>query len=628
MELSTGVREKHLIQNRLMVAAIGGACLLILLVVRLIWLQLIETERFQTASEANRLQTLPVSPARGLIVDRNGLILAENRPNLQLLLVPEEVDDIDVMVSEVRSRIEFTDGDAERFAKNLKSRRRPRDPVVVKDDLSESEAALIAVDLFQFPGLQIEARPTRFYPYGGLTAHSLGYVGRLSLNELQAIEESRYAGTETIGKSGVEKAYEDALLGQVGVERVETSARGQIMRSVDRDDPVPGADIPLHLDIGLTAKLYEALGDRRGAIVAMDPQTGGILGLASAPTYDANAFIGGISQAEYAALQVNQDTPLFNRALRGQYPPGSTIKPMLGLVGLHYGAVTWEKEISDRGFFQLSGDDHKYRDWKKWGHGRVNIEKAVIESCDTYFYEMAVRLGIDQMSEGMRWFGFGRRQGRDIQGDLPGILPSREWKRQARNQSWYLGETVISGIGQGFWVTTPLQLAAATTAMARRGNFIEPHFSVLEDVDAGAPVPLGDSMDWERMIDAMEDVLHGERGTARGAARGLNYRIAGKTGTVQVVGIAQEEEYEEEEIDERLRDHALFVGLAPADSPSIVLALVIENGGSGGTTAAPVARQIFDYWMLERNEGALAPDETYVSIMNQQVLGYGNADSN
>lgn len=611
-----------------MVAAIGGACLLILLVVRLIWLQLIETERFQTASEANRLQTLPVSPARGLIVDRNGLILAENRPNLQLLLVPEEVDDIDVMVSEVRSRIEFTDGDAERFAKNLKSRRRPRDPVVVKDDLSESEAALIAVDLFQFPGLQIEARPTRFYPYGGLTAHSLGYVGRLSLNELQAIEESRYAGTETIGKSGVEKAYEDALLGQVGVERVETSARGQIMRSVDRDDPVPGADIPLHLDIGLTAKLYEALGDRRGAIVAMDPQTGGILGLASAPTYDANAFIGGISQAEYAALQVNQDTPLFNRALRGQYPPGSTIKPMLGLVGLHYGAVTWEKEISDRGFFQLSGDDHKYRDWKKWGHGRVNIEKAVIESCDTYFYEMAVRLGVDQMSEGMRWFGFGRRQGRDIQGDLPGILPSREWKRQARNQSWYLGETVISGIGQGFWVTTPLQLAAATTAMARRGNFIEPHFSVLEDVDAGAPVPLGDSMDWERMIDAMEDVLHGERGTARGAARGLNYRIAGKTGTVQVVGIAQEEEYKEEEIDERLRDHALFVGFAPADSPSIVLALVIENGGSGGTTAAPVARQIFDYWMLERNEGALAPDETYVSIMNQQVLGYGNADSN
>lgn len=628
MELSTGVREKNLIQSRVAVAALGGGFLLLLLLTRLVWLQLIETERFQTASEANRLQTLPVGPARGLIVDRNGVVLAENRPNLQLLLVPEEVPDLDQMIAEVRQRIEFTDSDAERFAKNLKTRRRPRDPVVVKDELSESDAARIAVDLFRFPGLQIEARPTRFYPYGGLTAHSLGYVGRLSLDELKSIEESRYAGTETIGKLGVEKAYEDALLGQVGVERVETSARGQIMRSVDREDPIPGADIPLHIDIGLTAKLYDVLGDNRGAIVAIDPKNGGILGLASAPTYDANSFIGGIGQAEYKALQVDRDTPLFNRALRGQYPPGSTIKPMLGLVGLHYGAVSWKTEISDRGFFQLSGNDHKYRDWKKWGHGRVNMDKAVIESCDTYFYEMAVRLGIDQMSEGMQHFGFGRRQGRDIQGDLPGILPSREWKRAARNQPWYLGETVISGIGQGFWVTTPLQLAAATTAMARRGNFIEPHFSVLEDVDAGAPVPLGESMDWERMIDAMEDVLHGERGTARGAARGLNYRIAGKTGTAQVVSIGQEDEYDANELEERLRDHALFVGFAPADSPSIVVALIIENGGSGGTTAAPVARKIFDYWLLDRNEGSRPPDTNYVTKINQRVLEPKHADSN
>ena len=628
MELSTGVREKNLIQSRVAVAALGGGILLFLLLTRLIWLQLVETERFQTASEANRLQTLPVGPARGLIVDRNGVVLAENRPNLQLLLVPEEVPDMDQLIAEVRKRIEFTDSDAERFAKNLKTRRRPRDPVVVKDELPESDAARIAVDLFRFPGLQIEARPTRHYPYGGLTAHSLGYVGRLSLNELKNIEESRYAGTETIGKLGVEKAYEDMLLGQVGVERVETSARGQIMRSVDREDPTPGADIPLHMDIGLTAKLYDVLGDNRGAIVAIDPKNGGILGLASAPTYDANSFIGGISQAEYTALQVDRDTPLFNRALRGQYPPGSTIKPMIGLVGLHYGAVSWKTEIADRGFFQLSGDDHKYRDWKKWGHGRVNMDKAVIESCDTYFYEMAVRLGIDQMSEGMQHFGFGRRQGRDIQGDLPGILPSREWKRSARNQPWYLGETVISGIGQGFWVTTPLQLAAATTAMARRGNFIEPHFSLLEDVDAGAPVPIGESMDWERMIDAMEDVLHGERGTARGAARGLNYRIAGKTGTAQVISIGQEEEYDAAELEERLRDHALFVGFAPADSPSIVVALIIENRGSGGTTAAPVARKIFDYWLLDRNEGSRPPNTNYVATINQRVLEPKHANSN
>lgn len=628
MELSTGVREKNLIQSRVVVAALGGLVLLSLLLARLIWLQLVETERFQTASEANRLQTLPVGPARGLIIDRNGVVLAENRPNLQLLLIPEEVTDLDELIAEVRQRIEFTDSDAERFAKNLKTRRRPRDPVVVKDDLSESDAARIAVDLFRFPGLQMEARPTRYYPYGGLTAHSLGYVGRLSLDELNRIEESRYAGTETIGKLGIEKAYEDALLGQVGVERVETSARGQIMRSVDREDPVPGADIPLHLDIGLTAKLYDVLGDKRGAIVAIDPMNGGILGLASAPTYDANSFIGGISQAEYSALQVDRDTPLFNRALRGQYPPGSTIKPMIGLVGLHYGAVSWKSEYFSRGFFQLPGNEHKYRDWKEWGHGRVNMDKAIIESCDTYFYDMAVRLGIDQMSEGMKHFGFGRRQGRDIQGDLPGILPSRDWKRAARNESWYLGETVISGIGQGFWVTTPLQLAAATTATARRGNFIEPHFSVFEDVDAGSPVPLGTSMDWERMIDAMEGVLHGETGTARGAARGLNYRIAGKTGTAQVVSIGQEEEYDADEIEERFRDHALFVGFAPADAPRIVLALIIENGGSGGSTAAPAARKVFDYWLLDRDAGASPPDFDYIATINQRVLEPKHADSN
>ena len=628
MELSTGVREKNLIHGRVLVATFFGAFLLLLLLSRLIWLQLVETERFQTASEANRLQTLPIGPARGLITDRNGLVLAENRPNLQLLVVPEEFDDLDVAIAEVRARIDFSDGDAERFAKNFKSRRRPLDPVVIKDDLSESDAARIAVDLFRFPGLKIKARPTRHYPYGGLTAHSLGYVGRLSLNELKNIDERKYAGTDTIGKLGVEKAYEDVLLGQVGVERVETSARGQIMRSVEREDPKPGSNIPLHLDIGLTAKLYEVLGNRRGAIVAIDPLNGGILGLASTPTYDANSFIGGISQAEYKALQSNRDTPLFNRALRGQYPPGSTIKPMLGLVGLHYGAVNWKTEYFSRGFFQLPGNDHKYRDWKEWGHGIVTMDKAIIESVDTYLLQMANKLGIDQMSEGMKWFGFGRRQGRDIQDDSPGILPSRAWKREARNQSWYQGETVISGIGQGFWVTTPLQLAAATTAVARRGNFIDPHFSVLEDLDAGAPVPIGKPIDWERMIDAMEGVMHDENGTARGAGQGLNYRIAGKTGTVQIFSIGQEEEYEASEIDERLRDHALFVGFAPADAPSIVIALIIENGGSGGTTAAPAARQIFDYWLLRRNKGSIFPDVTYAARMNDQILGYKNASSN
>lgn len=630
MDLRTGTREKQLIQGRVIIAGLGVFFLLLLLISRLVWLQLIETERFATASEENRLQTLPVSPARGLIVDRNGIVLADNLPRLQLLVVPEEVKDLEKLINDVANHIEMTTDHIEAFQTNLKNRRRPRDPVILRDHLDDLNAAKMAVDLHKYPALRIEARPSRFYPYGGLTAHSLGYVGRLSIAELNSIDERQYAGTEMIGKLGVEKSYERLLLGEVGVERVETSARGQIMRTVERDDPKPGQTINLHMDIGLQAKLYSILGNRRGAIVAIDPATGGILGLASTPSFDANQFASGISQRAFQELQSNPDTPLFNRALRGQYPPGSTIKPMLGLVGLHYGAVSWKTEIIDRGFFQLSGNEHKYRDWKKWGHGRVNMDKAIVESCDTYFYEMSVRLGIDQMAEGMAHFGFGRRQGKDVPGGLSGILPSRDWKKKARGESWYLGETVIAGIGQGYWITTPLQLATATVAVARRGNFIEPRYAILsnETPDYGRAIPLVGALDWEQMIDSMEGVLHQEYGTARSSAKDLTYRIAGKTGTAQVVGIAQDTEYDAEEVDERFRDHALFLGFAPADAPSIALALIIENGGSGGTTAAPIARNIFDYWLIDRNEGQALPNLDFVSDTNALVVGNSDVYSN
>lgn len=625
MELRTGVPERRLIGQRVLIAAFCGVCLLMLLLTRLIWLQLIEHERFVTASEANRLQTIPIGPARGLILDRNGLVLAENTPRLRVSVVPEESDDLEAFIDAVRERITLTDAEFSGFQKNLKSRRRPRDPVILKEIIGDEEAAILAVDAYQFPELRLEARPTRSYPFGRLTSHSLGYVGRLSSGELQNIDQRRYSGTEMIGKIGVEKAYENALLGQVGIERVETSARGQIMRSIERQEPVPGDNIKLHLDIGLQAKLYDILGDRRGAVVALDPRNGGIMALVSAPSFDANIFTHGLSNADYRRLEKDSSNPLFNRALRGQYPPGSTLKPMLGMVGLHYGSVNWKTEIRDRGYFQIEGIEHKYRDWKKWGHGRVNLEKAIIESCDTYFYEAAVRLGIDQMAEGMGLFGFGRRMGQDIVGELPGILPSREWKRSARKEAWYLGETVIAGIGQGSWVTTPLQLATATMVMARRGNFIAPHYSTRLDDDSGRRVNLASTLDWERMIDAMENVFHGERGTARGSAKNLKYRIAGKTGTVQVVGIAQEEEYEESELKKRFRDHALFIGFAPADSPSLVIALILENGGSGGSTAAPIARKIFDYWLLDRNEGERPPDIPYVLGVNDELARRPNA---
>ena len=620
MEIQTGVKERRLIGSRVIIAAFGGAVLLALLVARLLWLQLGQHERFVTASENNRLTTLPVGPARGLILDRSGVVLADNAPRLQLMVVPEEVEDMDALLRRIQVRIPLSEDEIEQFQKDLDGRRRPREPVVLKSTVSDVEAAQFAVDAHLFPAMRLEARPTRYYPYGGLTAHNLGYVGRLSLDDVQEVDATRYAGTEMIGKTGVELAYEEVLLGQVGVERVETSARGQIMRTVEREDPTPGENIDLHLDIGLQAKIYDILGDRRGAVVALDPQTGGIKALVSAPSFDANIFSSGISARAFQRLQSDPDTPLFNRALRGQYPPGSTIKPMIGLVGIDSEAVDWEREIRDRGFFTLAGVDHRYRDWKREGHGYVDLDKAVIESCDTYFYDMAVRMGIDTMAQGMAPFGFGRSQGTDIPGDVGGILPSREWKRRARNEAWYLGETVIAGIGQGYWVTTPLQLATATNVMAMRGEFFEPHYATRQDVEQGEPVRLAEPSDWERMINAMEDVLHGERGTARQSGADLTYRIAGKTGTAQVISIAQDAEYNADELEERLHDHALFVGFAPADAPRLVVALIVENGGSGGSTAAPVARDIFNYWLVEREAGRRGPDLEFVARINDAVI--------
>jgi penicillin-binding protein 2 len=620
VEIQTGVRERRLIGGRVIIAAVVGVILLALLVTRLLWLQLGQHERFVTASENNRLTTLPVGPARGLILDQSGVVLADNAPRLQLMVVPEEVDDMDALLQRIQARVPLSEDEIERFQNDLDSRRRPREPVVLKASVSDAEAAQFAVDAHLFPATRLEARPTRYYPYGGLTAHNLGYVGRLTRDDVQDVDPVRYAGTEMIGKAGIELAYEEMLLGEVGVERVETSARGQIMRTVAREAPTPGANIDLHLDIGLQAKMYDILGERRGAVVALDPQTGGIKALVSAPSFDANVFSSGISNRAYQRLQTDPDAPLFNRALRGQYPPGSTIKPMLGLVGIDSEAVDWKREIFDRGFFTLAGVDHRYRDWRPEGHGYVDMEKAVIESCDTYFYDMSVRMGIDTMADGMAAFGFGRSQGTDIPGDVGGILPSREWKQRARNEAWYLGETVIAGIGQGYWVTTPLQLATATNVMATRGDFFEPHFATLQDVEQGERVELADSNDWERMIDAMEDVLHGERGTARRSGANLTYRIAGKTGTAQVFSVGQDEEYNADELDERLLDHALFLGFAPADTPELVVALIIENGGSGGSTAAPIARDIFNYWLIERESGRRDPDLGFVARVNDEVV--------
>ncbi|MGA1207414.1 MAG: penicillin-binding protein 2 [Litorivicinaceae bacterium] len=610
--------ERILTTQRVIIASLGCLALLLLLLGRLVWLQIVEHDRFVTASERNRIQVVPVAPPRGLIRDRQGILLADNRPELRLVLTPEESADLEAVLAVVDARIGLSGDERAQFYNRLQSRRRPYDPVVVKTQLSDQDAAMIAVDGYRFPELQFDATPRREYPYGHLTAHAVGYLGRLNAEELGRVSESQYAATDVYGKLGVERAHEETLHGDVGLERVETNARGRIMRVMSRDDPAPGADLTLHLDLGLQAKAYEILGDRRGAIVAMDPRTGGILALASQPTFDANLFVRGISSAAYQALQADPALPLFNRALRGQYPPGSTIKPMLGLVGLDLGVIRWSDRIQDPGFFQLPGVERRYRDWKRWGHGTVDLAKAVIESCDTYFYDIAVEAGIDRLAPAMSLFGFGKPVGQDVIGDGAGILPSREWKRAQFRQAWFPGETVIAGIGQGYWTTTPIQLAVATTALANRGTLVAPQF-----VQGIAPVqrsiPLATPADWERMAREMERVLHSPGGTAAGAGKDASYRMAGKTGTAQVAGLGQDEVYDATTTPEHLRDHALFVGFSPAAEPSLVLAIVLENAGSGGSQAGPVFRALSDYWVLDRQQGSLPPELAWVASVEAQL---------
>jgi len=455
----------------------------------------------------------------------------------------------------------------------------------------------------------VAAELVRYYPYSELTAHALGYVGRINREELQRIDPVNYAGTNYIGKSGVERFYENLLHGQVGYQHVETNARGRTLRVLERQNPVPGEDIELHLDLRMQQLAHELLDGRRGTIVAIEPVTGGLLALASVPGFDANQFVTGIGVEAYRELRDSPDKPLFNRALRGQYPPGSTLKPMLAVAGLDSGATTRDKTIWDPGFFQIQNSGRRWRDWKRSGHGWVNLNDAVAQSCDIYFYEMATDMGVDTIHHYLSRFGFGEDATLDVSGALSGLLPSRDWKRAVHNEPWYPGDSVNLGIGQGYMLATPLQLATATSVLANRGSWAEPRLlkGVSGDRSVGDVLPeathqsitLENPDTWEFVVESMADVMHGAKGTARSAGRGAPYRMAGKTGTAQVFSLAEDEEYDEEEVRERLRDHALFVGFAPVDNPQIAVAVIVENGGSGSGTAAPVARALFDAWLLD-----------------------------
>ena len=601
--------ESQLFMQRSVQALVFAGILIAVLVGRLIYLQVLAHEHYITLSDDNRIKILPLPPNRGLIFDRNGLILADNLPSYRLEITPEQVHDMDATLDALSQLVNIRDVDRSRF-EQLRKRTPVFKPVPLRFRLSDEEVARFAIDRHRHPGVDIVAGLSRHYPHGPLLAHAVGYVGRIDERDLQRIDTSDYSGTTHIGKVGIEKTYEDILHGTVGYSQVETNAEGRVLRTLVRTPPVPGNNLYLTLDAELQNVADQALGKRAGAVVAIDPDTGGVLAFVSKPAYDPNLFVNGIDSKTYTALRENDKQPLFNRALRGQYPPGSTLKPFVALGGLEEGITSKHAHTYCPGFYQLPGKARKYRDWKRGGHGTVDLTDAIAQSCDVYFYDLAMSMGIDRLHDYLTKFGFGERTGIDISGELPGLMPSRQWKRAARNLPWFPGETLIAGIGQGFVLTTPLQLASSTTTLARYGNRKKPHVvastQIYGDIEltplpvAPEPdIPIEDRQHWNDVIHGMHEVVQGKRGTARKIGKDAKYQFAGKTGTAQVFGLKEEEKYDAEKLAEKLRDHSLFIAFAPLDKPRIALAVIVEHGGSGSAVAAPIARIILDQYLLK-----------------------------
>ncbi|TAK52075.1 MAG: penicillin-binding protein 2 [Gammaproteobacteria bacterium] len=613
--------EQRIFLRRALIAGIAAAVLLLLLAGRAWWLQVLRHEHFSELSQENRARVEPLPANRGLLRDRAGRVIADNSPAYQLELVREQAGDLQATLARLEE-FRLLDGDEIERIRQLLRSRRAFEAVPIRMQLSEDEIARYAVHRHELPGVALETRMARRYPHGPIGAHALGYVGAIGEEDLPRVDQARYFGNGVIGKLGVERSWENELLGQGGFREVLVNAAGRRVEARDGDAlplrgraPVSGNDLVLTLDIELQRIAEEALAGRRGAVVAIEPDTGDVVVLASLPSFDPNGFARGLSRREYLELTGNPDLPLFNRALRGTYPPGSTVKPLMALAGLEYGVITPEESVWCPGRYSLPNSRHQFRDWRREGHGHVDMHSAVMQSCDVYFYRLAHTLGIQRVHDAMRRMGFGEPTGIDIGGERSGIMPSPEWKKktfsQPEQQTWFPGETVIVGIGQGYWTATPLQLAHATALLALRGRHFRPRLvRAVVDPATGTtrdippqPLPqvqLQDPRHWEVIVDAMVAVTTGPRGTAVRAARGAAYTIAGKTGTAQVFSVAQSERYDESQVAERLRDHALFVAFAPAEAPRLAVAVVVENGGHGSSVAAPVARAIFDAWLAPK----------------------------
>jgi len=563
---------------------------------------------YVTNSNKNRIHIRTVAPTRGLIFDRKGQLVADNKPSFTLNIIPESTEDLDALIAQLNGFLSISKKDLARFSKRVKRSNR-FDPVPLKYNLTEQERAILAVNRHILAGTEVSAQLLRHYPQRELLTHTLGYVGRINDREIRKINPEQYRGTDFIGKIGLEKHYEHMLLGEVGKEQVETDARGRVMRVIGKKDPVAGKDLTLHIDSELQRVAIDALKGERGALVAIDVKTGGVLSMVSTPSYDPNLFTSGISQKQYDKLIQSPDRPLFNRALRGQYPPGSTVKPLFGLIGLQYDIFDMDYTISDPGYFFMEGIKRPWRDHNsdQGGHGNgVDLAEAIIESCDVFFYTIGVKMGIDLLSEQSAKFGLGGITGIDLPGEKYGIMPSKDWKKNKRRQGWFDGDTINMSIGQGFMLTTPLQLAVMSARIASRGVPLIPQ--LVKSINGKEVKPqLADTIIdyddqyWDYVHQSMVDVVHSKKGTARGISKGLSYKLAGKTGTAQVISINEKEKYDSSKIAKNKWDHALFVAFAPADNPQIALGLIVENGEHGSRTAAPIARKVIDSYLSSYN---------------------------
>lgn len=596
--------ENRIFNKRIAVAFIIISILTSGLVARLIYLQIVGHEHYATMAKENSVKIVPLVPTRGVIYDRNGKILADNTPSYSLDITPEQVDDMADTLRRLQQLLAIPDDKIEAFKKQYKRQKYFHGTPLLMN-LNDEELAKFAVARPYFPGVDIHTHLVRYYPHGDLAAHVIGYVGRINEAELKELPEAEYRGSTHIGKLGIEKSYEAELHGKAGYAEIETNVQARLLGTLSETSPDQGSSLYLTLDIDLQKTAYEALEGYNGAVVALDVKTGGVLVFVSRPGFDPNPFVVGIGNEEYQSLSNSQDQPLFNRALRGLYPPGSTIKPFIALAGLEGDAINAKQKLYCPGYYQLPGASHKYRDWRKGGHGAVDMNQAITQSCDVYFYRLALSLGIDRLQDFLQKFGFGEQTGIDLVGEKAGLLPSRQWKEARKKHPWFPGETVITGIGQGYWQVTPVQLATATATLANRGSIVTP-FLVDRIVTAhatkpGAEVHKGtlpiDPKHLDTIMAAMVDVVHSGRGTAKSIGYGINYHIAGKTGTAQVFNIKQNAKYNEHSIDFKLRDHALFIAFAPAQDPQIAVAVIAENGGHGGSVAAPIAGKVIKQYL-------------------------------